>query len=217
MLRRVVRLALPALVLCFGAHVAVAQSNGKGGKSGHTNPGKTDNGTKKSAEKVTLVFFGNEKCPCGKPADHDLFVEEDGQRIYVCSEACKATVAKDAKAALAKVYSNVTPVSAKACATCGKALDAAAEKDATFQGRKVELCCDKCVAQFKKDPVLFLTKLTWPDAKDAKNPHDPVSGKPVSNGVVAIYRNHLIHFASAKSIAAFEKDPEAAVAKLKLH
>lgn len=226
MFRRIARLWVPAFALVFlavgeGNH-ALAQSNPKGGKqSKPAGAPKTDPGSskqtepKKVTEKVTTVFFGNEKCLCGKPADHDKAVETDGQKIYVCSDACAETVKKgDLKAELAKAYPSTTDVTAKGCPTCGKAVTAA--KEVVFQGRKAKLCCDNCAAEFKKDPGLYLAKANWPDAKDAKNTTDPIDGKPVAAGVVAICKNHIVHFSSAKSVAAFEKDPTAAMTKLKL-
>jgi YHS domain-containing protein len=221
MVRRIALLVVPALALLIGVNAASAQGTPKNGKSGHPAPGKADGsgkqaGKSKIADKVIVPFFGNANCPCGKAADHDLFVESDGQKIYVCSDACSAEVKKDPKGMLAKAYPTVTNVVAKGCATCGKAIEAGKAKEATFQGRKAQLCCDACVAEFKKDPALFLVKANWPDAKDVKNANDPIDGKPVAPGVVAILKNHIVHFASAKNVAAFEKDPAPAVAKLKL-
>jgi YHS domain-containing protein len=225
MVRRIARLLVPAFALALlttgEGSAAFAQANPKGGKQGNpggsskTDPNNKQTEPKKVTEKVTTVFFGNEKCLCGKAADHDKSVDVDGQKIYVCSDACAATVKKgDLKAELAKAYPGTTDVMAKGCPTCGKAVTAA--KEVVFQGRKAKLCCDNCAAEFKKDPGLYLAKATWPDAKDAKNANDPIDGKPVTPGVVAICKNHIVHFSSAKSVAAFEKDPTAAMTKLKL-
>jgi YHS domain-containing protein len=95
----------------------------------------------------------------------------------------------DLKAELAKAYPSTTDVTAKGCPTCGKAVTAA--KEVVFQGRKAKLCCDNCAAEFKKDPGLYLAKANWPDAKDAKNTTDPIDGKPVAAGVVAICKNPI--------------------------
>ena len=224
MLRRIALIVVPALALLIGVNVASAQGQPKGGKSGSGKPGtgKTDGGDKqpdkgKITEKANIPFFGNSNCPCGKASDHDKFVEVDGQKIYVCSDACAAALKKDSSGALAKAYPPpVTAVASKGCATCKKAIEANKGKEVTFQGRKVSLCCDNCVADFKKDPALYIVMATWPDAKDAKNAADPIDGKPVVAGVVAILKNHIIHFATAKNAAAFEKDPMPTMTKLKL-
>jgi YHS domain-containing protein len=220
MLRRIALIVVPALALLIGANAASAQGTPKTGKQGKPASGKPDNGKQanapKAGEKVIVPFFGNANCPCGKAADHDKSVDADGQKIYVCSDACATEIKKDPKAALAKAYPTPTNVTSKGCATCGKAIEAGKGKDATFQGRKVQLCCDNCVGEFKKDPVMYIVKVTWPDAKDAKNAADPIDGKPVEAGVVAIAKNHIVHFSSAKNVAAFEKDPAPSMTKLKL-
>lgn len=221
MLRRIALIVVPALALLIGASAATAQGTPKGGKPGQSKPGtgKADGGQAdktKTAEKAIIPFFGNSNCPCGKAADHDKFVEVEGQKIYVCSDACVAALTKDSKGALAKAYPTAAAVPSKGCATCGKAIEAGKAKEVTFQGRKVQLCCDNCAADFKKDPTLYIVKVTWPDAKDAKNAADPIDGKPVAAGVVAILKNHIVHFSSAKNAAAFEKDPTPSMTKLKL-
>jgi len=220
MLRRIALIVVPALALLIGANAASAQTALKNGKQGKPAFAKLDSGKQaaapKAGEKVIVPFFGNANCPCGKAADHDKSVDAEGQKIYVCSDACAAEVKKDAKGALAKAYPTATNVTSKGCATCGKAIEAGKSKDATFQGRKVQLCCDNCVGDFKKDPVMYIVKVTWPDAKDAKNAADPIDGKPVEAGVVAIAKNHIVHFSSAKNVAAFEKDPAPSLTKLKL-
>src|SRR5262249_59758537 len=110
------------------------------GSSTKTDPNSKQTDPKKVTEKVTTVFFGNEKCLCGKPADHDKAVDVEGQKIYVCSDACADAVKKgDLKAQLAKAYPNTSDVTAKGCPTCGKAVTAA--KQVAFQGPKAKRGC----------------------------------------------------------------------------
>jgi YHS domain-containing protein len=194
---------------------------------GQASPAKPQDATKPAAqdkapaatEKATVVFLGNATCPGdSKPVNRDKFVEVDGQRIYVCSDECVAALKKDAsaaKSALAKAYPTATPIEAKKCC-CGEEIDAAKAVDTTFQGHKVKFCCADCVKEFKKSPVTGIALLMHPDVKDAKNPTDPIDDKPIEATIVGIYKTHLIHFASWANAAAFEKDPAATIAKLKL-
>ena len=169
-----------------------------------------------TAEKVTVVFLGNETCPAdGKAIDRDKWVEVDNQRIYVCCEGCIAGVKKDAKAMLAKAYPTAKPLDAKACG-CGMEIEPGKATEVTWQGHKIGLCGAGCVTEFKKAPVTMITLLAHPDVKDAKNTADPIDGKPVDPWVVVVYKNHLIHLGKFANVAAFEKDPAAACAKLKL-
>ena len=169
-----------------------------------------------TTEKVTVVFLGNEKCPTdGKPIDRDKFAEADGQHIYVCCDACLAEVKKDAKAMLAKAYPSAKPLAAKECA-CGSPIAAGKTTEVTWQGQKVALCGAECVTEFKKAPVTMIALMAHPGSKDAKNTTDPIDGKPVDSSVVVIYKNYIVHLGKFANVAAFEKDPAAAMAKLKL-
>jgi YHS domain-containing protein len=180
---------------------------------------KSGEGKAQAAEKVTVVFLGNATCPGdGKPVDRDKFVEVEGQRVYVCSEACEGKLKKDtaaATAALDKAYPVATPVVAKNCC-CGKEIEKAQASNVVFQGHKVSLCCADCATEFKKAPVTAIALIMNPTAKDAKNLTDPVDGKPIDTNVVAIYKGHLVHFASYANAIVFEKDPDPLMAKLKL-
>ncbi len=172
-----------------------------------------------AAEKATAVFTGNETCPGdNKPVNRDKFVEVEGQRVYVCCDNCVAALKKDAaaaKTALTKAYPEAKPVTAKNCA-CGGAIVAGKSSDVTFQGHKVTLCCADCATAFKKSPVTTMAMMMHPGSKDAKNATDPIDGKPIDGTILALYKNYLVHFSSWANEAAFEKDPAASFAKIKL-
>lgn len=172
-----------------------------------------------STEKVQIVFLGNATCPVDEKAvNRDKFVEVEGQRIYVCSDACESKLKKDpaaATSALAKAYANATPVSSKEC-LCGKEIEKGHTTDATFQGHKVSLCCADCAAEFKKAPATSIALMLHPGVKDAKNATDPIDGKSIDSTVIAIYKGHLIHFSTFANATTFEKDPDPWMSKLKL-
>jgi hypothetical protein len=172
-----------------------------------------------AAEKVTIVFLGNTTCPGdNKPVNREKFVEVEGQRIYVCCDDCAGALKKDAaaaKSALAKAYPTATPVTSKVCC-CGEALEAGKTTEVTFQGHKVSLCCADCAKEFKKHPVTAIALLMHPDVKDVKNTTDPIDDKAIDVTIVGVYKTHLIHFSNWGNAAAFEKDPAASIAKLKL-
>jgi YHS domain-containing protein len=172
-----------------------------------------------TTDKVTVIFLGNASCPLDdKAVDKDRYVEVESQRVYVCSEACASALKKDSAAAekaIAKAYPVATPVVAKNC-FCGKAVDKAQAADANFQGHKVSLCCSGCASEFKKGPVTAIALMMNPASKDAKNATDPIDGKTIDVGVVAIYKGHLVHFATFANAIVFEKDPDPWMTKLKL-
>jgi YHS domain-containing protein len=172
-----------------------------------------------STEKVSVVFLGNSTCPLDQKAvDRDKYVEVEGQRVYVCSDACQGKLKKDSAAAdeaLEKAYPVATPVVAKSC-FCGKEVQKGSETDVTFEGHKVSLCCAACAGDFKKAPVTAIAIMMNPTAKDAKNLTDPIDGKAIDSGVVAIYKGHLVHFSSYANATTFEKEPDPWMTKLKL-
>jgi YHS domain-containing protein len=169
-----------------------------------------------AAEKVTVIFLGNTKCPtCDKPVDRSKFVAVEGQNVYTCCDKCSEAAKKDAKATLAKAYPTSTPISAKSCC-CGSPIEAGKATEVAFQGHKVSLCGAECATAFKKDPVTAIAIAMHPGVKDQKNATDPIDGKPIDSTVVAIYKTHLIHFSSFANAATFEKDPASVVSKLKL-
>jgi YHS domain-containing protein len=228
MLRRWIALIAPLLVVVTCAGEAFGQKGG-GGRPGGTGGGKSggtskpkDSGSKSDpskaapAEKPTTFYLGNANCPVDNKAlaNHETFATVDGQRVYVCSETCKAKVDADGKKMLETAYKDVRQVPLKGCIACAKPIDAGKATDVVFQGRKVQVCSDGCAKSFKDNPCVLLAQVSWPEAKDAKNSTDPIDGKPVDRTVLAIYKKHIIAFSSPRSFAAFEKDPDAALKKL---
>ena len=215
MLSRFNAILVTALAVSFGATSAFAQV-------GKPQDPKDPPGVKK-LEHVTVVFIGNTQDPVdGKTISdgHDKFVEvDDGQRIYVSSDASIQLIKKDTKGMLAKAYGNAVPVPSKICPIDGKTLGGAGSPnpgtEVTFQGRKLSICSPAELPLFKKSPHLYIAKALFPDTKDAANPVDPVDGKPVDATILAIYKGRIFHFSSTQSVGLFSKDPEAYAAKIK--
>jgi YHS domain-containing protein len=168
-----------------------------------------------TTEVVHPVIFWNETCPVdGKAVAAAKFVDVDGQRVCVCSDACIDAVKKDTKGMVAKAYPTAKPVVSKVCA-CGKPLVAGKTTDVTWQGHTISTCSAECAATIKKSPAAAVALLTNPGSTDMKNAVDPVDGKPVDAQVMAVYKKKIVHFATPASVAAFEKDPETILAKVK--
>lgn len=102
-------------------------------------------------------------CPTsGKPVDKKVSLDWQGQRIYFCCNACPADFKKDPEKAFAKfaaegvVLENVQttcPVSGEKLGGMGK------PATVDYKGRRVQLCCGGCKADFNKDPEKMLAKL----------------------------------------------------------
>jgi len=65
----------------------------------------------------------------------------------------------------------------------------------TSHGR-VWVCCKNCLAKAKKDPEGTYAK-AYPTAQKIGNKTDPISGKPVKEGVTAVYQGHEINLDDA--------------------
>ena len=61
---------------------------------------------------------------------------------------------------------------------------------------RVYFCCKNCLAKAKKDPDASYAK-AYPTAKKLGNKTDPIDGKPVKDGVVAVYQGHEIGLSDA--------------------
>ena len=171
---------------------------------------------------VIVPFFGNDHCPVdGQPTDHERWLEVEGQRVYVCSAACFETTKLDALKALEKAYPELKPVATKGCAVCnvvpeaGKEPANAAARDLSFQGRTVRLCSAECEKAFRLAPSVWLARITWPEVKDAGNLLCPIDDQKIDGVTVVICKSTLVRLSSPACAARFEKNPEAALAKVK--
>ena len=66
---------------------------------------------------------------------------------------------------------------------------------------RVLVCCKNCVAKAKKDPEGTYAK-AYPTPQKVGNKTDPISGKPVKEGVTAVYLGHEINLEDAKNAKA---------------
>jgi hypothetical protein len=62
---------------------------------------------------------------------------------------------------------------------------------------RIYLCCKNCLAKAKKDPEGTYSK-AYPEVTKVGNKTDPVDGKPVKEGVTAVYQGHEIGLSDAK-------------------
>jgi hypothetical protein len=61
---------------------------------------------------------------------------------------------------------------------------------------RVFFCCKNCLAKAKKDPEGSYAK-AYPTAKKLDNKTDPIDGKPVKEGVTAVYQGYEINLSDA--------------------
>lgn len=99
-------------------------------------------------------------CPVmGGKINKGIFVEHEGQRIYLCCPACIEKFKADPKAYAKKLQDEGVALE-KVQTTCpieGGAIDKKISADQ--DGKRVYFCCQDCVAKFKADPGAAMKKL----------------------------------------------------------
>lgn len=111
-------------------------------------------------------------CPVmGYKIDSTVYVDIQGQRVYFCCKGCpdkmKAEPDKYFQKTVAEgvLFENVQTT----CPVSGEKL-AHKTVSADFEGRRIYFCCEKCIADFNKDPKKFLAAMD-------KSAVAPASGK----------------------------------------
>jgi YHS domain-containing protein len=171
-----------------------------------------------------IVDLNNTTCPSsGDEIKGDAHVDWNGVRIHLCCNDCKADVAKDPAAMLAKLHVKVVKDGDKtivdlANATCPvSSKPAKADATVTMDGVCMHVCCNRCPKAAEKDPAAACKALGYtyiPSVVDLRNATCPMSGKPVKADVFADHDGIRVHFCCPNCPKEFEKDPAATFAKL---
>ncbi|MDT8390854.1 MAG: hypothetical protein RRC34_10145 [Lentisphaeria bacterium] len=117
-----------------------------------------DDGRGTATAEKTLVL--QTTCPvmAGK-INKKLYVDHDGQRIYVCCQGCIAPLRKDF-AKYAKKIEAAGETVAKLQTTCpvmGGKINKKLYVD--HDGQRVYVCCQGCIDTVRKDPAKYIEKL----------------------------------------------------------
>jgi YHS domain-containing protein len=174
---------------------------------------KHDHSTMAAAAKTTggptLV---QKTCPVtGKPVREDLFVEQDGLKVYFCCPNCpsrfKAAPTKYLPAVYKQIYAQSVQLK---CPVMGGPIDG--QTFIEYQGRRIDFCCDACPKDFKADPAKFLAKL---EQVSTRQVHCPVTGKAIDPKLSSEYEGKVAYFSSADALARFKAGPAKYAAALR--
>jgi YHS domain-containing protein len=162
---------------------------------------------------VIKPFFGNEKCPVtGRSVDRELYIEKDGQRIYLCSMRCKRKVKDAFEDYLAKAYPEVKDLANAKCPIM-PSRDAKESVTVDFQGYRIRFCCQRCVARFREQPRLHLALLLYPETQRVGNTMCPVMPEEKAQAeIFVIYKKKLVGLCCTTCVQDFEKSPDAFLA-----
>jgi YHS domain-containing protein len=129
---------------------------------------------KKSNSNMKIKVKGTQKvCPIRKEAiDTSVYVDHQGQRVYFCCGGCDTKFLKDTDKYFAemKTRGEIADSIQKLCPVTGDVLEDY-DTSLTLAGRKIYLCCKKCVKKFKKDKAKYLKNMTG-KAPMKKSMHD---------------------------------------------
>lgn len=103
-------------------------------------------------------------CPMsGKPINKEVYVDQDGKRVYFCCLDCvKEFKADPAKSMLKMKEEGIILADApmkmqSVCPVSGKPIDK--EQYVDYKDKRVYFCCPHCPEAFKKDPEAMIKKM----------------------------------------------------------
>jgi YHS domain-containing protein len=100
------------------------------------------------------------KCPImGGAVNKNLYVDVQGQRIYVCCRGCLAPVKADPDKAFATLQKNGEYAESlqKTCPVMGGAIDKSLFVE--YEGRRIYVCCNGCVETVRQNPAKYAKEL----------------------------------------------------------
>lgn len=156
-----------ALTLAFSAS-AQEKKDTKSADAKSTQTSEAATATSDSVEVIAVdLRLGNQThCPVmGGEIDSSSYTDIQGQRVYHCCDMCTAKLTADPDTYFKKAAADGIRFenNQTACPVSGEALEDDTYLD--YEGRRVFLCCDKCVKMFKKNPAKYLSALTTASAE----------------------------------------------------
>lgn len=147
---------------------------------------------------------GQKTCPVsGEAINKDIFVEQDGLKVYFCCRACTSKFKESPNAYLPAVYKQLYPQSVQVkCPVMGGPVDPKTSID--HNGQRINFCCPGCEKPFKADPAKYLAKM---DEVSTRQVHCPVTGKAIDLGVSTEVDGGKVYFSDKEALAKFEANP----------
>jgi YHS domain-containing protein len=144
-------------------------------------------------------------CPVtGKPVKRDIFVEQDGLKVYFCCDGCPPKFKASPDKYLPAVYREIYPQTVQTkCPVTGEPIKAGSfimEK-----GERIYFCCNNCPKKFRAEAAVYLAKVKeW----RTDQVHCPVTGTAIDPKISADYKGQKVYFSSADAMKAFSAAPD---------
>jgi len=130
-------------------------------------------------------------CPIlGGQINKRLFVDQDGQRVYMCCEGCRGKIEKDFTRIVGELEADGvqvagTPVPQTVCPIMGGKIVEKLFVD--HGGKRIYMCCEGCREKIEKDFARIAKKIQAGGVTLARTPNPqttcPVSGKPIDKSL----------------------------------
>ena len=127
----------------------------------------------KPTVKVEKESIAQKTCPVmGGKINKNLFYEYKGQKIYVCCSACIDKVKENPEKYLKKVKEDIAKAEKvdiskqQVCPVMGGKINKKLYYE--YNGQKIYVCCDGCIAKIKENPEKYLKKVKEDIAKAEK-------------------------------------------------
>jgi len=172
----------------------------------------------------TCIISGKKLGSMGDPVEYN----QDGRLVRLCCKGCTKTVAKDPASVLKKIDEAVVLAQRSiypldTCVVGGEKLGSMGTPvDYVAGTRLVRFCCPSCIDGFKQEPAKYMAKIDAALVEKLKATYAvdtcPISGHKLGEGggtpVDKLYGVQLVRLCCEDCVAAFEKDPLAALAKV---
>jgi len=174
------------------------------GHSGHDN--HSGHGNHSGHEAQSQEAGSQTVCPVmGKPIDKEVYADYEGQRVYFCCKKCAAKFQDFPDRYLFAMYQKgVAPENIqKTCPISGKELGADSPSVQVLN-KTIRVCCPKCQAKVKADPVKYLDILEGRKAQS----ECPATWEPVDGETSAVIQGQKVQFCCAGCDKKMKSDPD---------
>ena len=164
------------------AAVAVVAAGMTAGNALAVDEHKGHEGHEKHAAKAAKIV-PQTTCPVmGGKVNKALYVDQDGQRIYICCKGCVAPLKKDFAKYAKKIEAAGETVATlqTTCPVMGGKVNKALYVD--HDGQRIYVCCKGCIAPIQKDPGKYIKKLAEAGEVPAAVPQEAKPTKGAHKG-----------------------------------
>lgn len=161
----------------------------------------------KSDAKMEAKTAAKALCPItGEEIDKKFFADTAAGRVYVCCKGCIKKYTANTEKYAAKVFAQQDALGVErvqvTCPLSGEPVDG--KTSLKHKGMTIKLCCEKCVAGFKKDPEKHMPGYY---ASFTTQTECPVMGEEIDpKSFATVADDQKVYFCCKRCVKKFESD-----------